>query len=201
MNSTFLDFTVIIGSTVDYFISISLLVSPFYKNRANKYLSVSLFILASITLLGWYNAEKGIFRLLQMIIYDKNTPLPVYGLESFPDGGLRTSNEDMMKYMIAMIAGQRGEESLLFKESYYDLLFAETSSNYSIFWDIDPGVNAFGHSGGDPGISSEFHFSGPGNAGFFILSNYDGVSSDKHYEHYDAVMDDINESINMFFSN
>ncbi|PTB96922.1 hypothetical protein C9994_05210 [Marivirga lumbricoides] len=135
------------------------------------------------------------------LYYDKNTPLPVYGLESFPDGGLRTSNEDMMKYMLAMIAGQRGEESLLFKESYYDLLFAETSSNYSIFWDIDPGVNAFGHSGGDPGISSEFHFSGPGNAGFFILSNYDGVSSDKHYEHYDAVMDDINESINMFFSN
>ncbi|PTB96921.1 hypothetical protein C9994_05205 [Marivirga lumbricoides] len=78
MNSTFLDFTVIIGSTVGYFISISLLVSPFYKNRANKYLSVSLFILASITLLGWYNAEKGIFRLLQMIMWELLVPVTLF---------------------------------------------------------------------------------------------------------------------------
>lgn len=114
-----------------------------------------------------------------ILYYDENIPLPFYGLESFADGGLKTSNEDLMKYMLNMIAGQRGETNTLFSESYYDLLFTETSATYSVFWDVDPGNNAYGHNGGDPGTTTDFHFSGPGNAGFFLLSNYD-ASTDEH---------------------
>ncbi|ELR70247.1 beta-lactamase [Fulvivirga imtechensis AK7] len=135
------------------------------------------------------------------LYWDKATPLPFYDLESFPDGGIKTSNEDIMKYMINMIAGARGETNTLFSEAYYKLLFTKTSSTYTIFWDIDPGENAFGSRGGDIGTTTELHFSAKHNVGFFTLSNYDAVSTDNHEEHYEEVIDQINESINMFFAN
>jgi hypothetical protein len=124
------------------------------------------------------------------LYFDKDTPLPLYGLESFPDGELKISNEDLIKYMLNMIAGQRGETSILFGKNYYDLLFTKTSATYSVFWDVDPGNNAYGHNGGDPGTTTDFHFSGPGNAGLFLLSNYD-ASTDEREQYYDAVRDQI----------
>ncbi|GAA0195574.1 serine hydrolase domain-containing protein [Fulvivirga kasyanovii] len=135
------------------------------------------------------------------LYWDKETPLPFYDFDSFPDGGIKTSNEDMMKYMVNMMAGARGETNTLFSEEHYKLLFSETSPTYTVFWDVDPGENAFGSRGGDIGTTTELHFSAKHNAGFFTLSNYDEVSADSHGEHYDEVMDQINESINEFFAN
>ncbi|MDY8135645.1 serine hydrolase domain-containing protein [Aquimarina sp. 2201CG5-10] len=135
-----------------------------------------------------------------ILYFNKNLPLPLYNLESFPDGALKTSNEDIMKYFINMLKGQQGKSTVLFPKSYYELLFEATSSNYTIFWDIDPGVDAFGHSGGDPGLTTELHFSGAFNAGFFMLSNYD-TSTDEHEEHYEEIISQINESINKYLSN
>jgi len=74
----FLDFTVIVGGILGYFISFSVLVSPFYKSHANKYLSISLFILASVTLLGWYDAESGIFDFLQDIMWEFLIPVTLF---------------------------------------------------------------------------------------------------------------------------
>lgn len=135
------------------------------------------------------------------LYWDKATPVPFYDLESFPDGGIKTSNEDMMKYMVNMIAGARGEANTLFGEEYYKLLFSGTSPTYTIFWDVDPGENAYGSRGGDIGTTTELHFSAKHNVGFFTLSNYDAASTDSHEEHYEEVMDQINESINQFFAN
>lgn len=50
MNQTILDIAMIASIIMGYFVSISLITTTFYKSRANNYLSLSLFLIASITL-------------------------------------------------------------------------------------------------------------------------------------------------------
>ncbi|UII29645.1 helix-turn-helix domain-containing protein [Fulvivirga ulvae] len=65
-----LELVVIASGVLGCFISISLLTTPFYKSKANAYLSFSMLILVGITLLGWYGAEGGIFEFLQGIMWE-----------------------------------------------------------------------------------------------------------------------------------
>ncbi|CAM1373078.1 helix-turn-helix domain-containing protein [Tenacibaculum xiamenense] len=53
MNQTALDIIMITSVIIGCFLSISLVTSSFYKSRANNYLSLSLFLLATLTLLEW----------------------------------------------------------------------------------------------------------------------------------------------------
>lgn len=53
MNQTVLDITMITSVIIGYFVSISLVTTSFYRSRANNYLSLSLFLLASLTFLIW----------------------------------------------------------------------------------------------------------------------------------------------------
>ncbi|MBQ4820771.1 helix-turn-helix domain-containing protein [Aquimarina sp. MMG016] len=70
MNITILDFTIIASGIMGYFISISLVTSSFYKNRANKYLAISLFLLTSLTFLGWYDIEHFVLLFLDNIMLE-----------------------------------------------------------------------------------------------------------------------------------
>lgn len=61
MNQTILDFVIITSGVLGYFLCLALVTSPFYKSRANNYLSLSLFLLISLSFLGsWYD-KKNIF--------------------------------------------------------------------------------------------------------------------------------------------
>lgn len=53
MNQSALDIIMITSVIIGYFLSISLVTNSFYKSRANNYLSISLFLLATLTLLVW----------------------------------------------------------------------------------------------------------------------------------------------------
>jgi hypothetical protein len=53
LNNTLLDFAMIASTVIGYFISIALITTSFYRSRANNYLSLSLFLLASLTFLEW----------------------------------------------------------------------------------------------------------------------------------------------------
>lgn len=70
MDKIIIDFVIIASGIIGYFISISLITSPFYKSRANNYLSLSLFLLTSLTLLGHYHSENGVLAFLNYIMLD-----------------------------------------------------------------------------------------------------------------------------------
>ncbi|WP_234859103.1 helix-turn-helix domain-containing protein [Aquimarina aquimarini] len=70
MNTTILDFTIIVSGCIGCFISISLVTSSFYRNRANNYLSLSIFLLTSLTLIDWYNKENIFLDFLSFIMLD-----------------------------------------------------------------------------------------------------------------------------------
>lgn len=133
------------------------------------------------------------------LYFNKETPLPFYDFESFPDGGVKTSNEDLMKYMLNMIKGIKGETSLLFDKKYYNLLFTKTSEIYSVFWGTNSIKRVFGHSGGDPGLSTDIRLSEALNSGYFLLTNYDS-SIDASEKHYATIYEEIRQNINLFLS-
>jgi len=61
---------IIASSIVGTFLCLSIATTPFFKSRANTYLSISLFLLTCITLLGWNNSDTGIFDFLQDIMWE-----------------------------------------------------------------------------------------------------------------------------------
>lgn len=78
MNIRFLDFIIVFGSILGYFISVSLLTSSFFKSKANNYLSLTIFFLCSIILLGWYDANEGLLSFLQDIMWDFLFPVTLF---------------------------------------------------------------------------------------------------------------------------
>lgn len=67
MNTTILDVAIITSIIIGFFLSISLVTAPFYKSRANKYLSLSLFLIASLTFLDWSDIENFVLQFLNNI--------------------------------------------------------------------------------------------------------------------------------------
>ena len=58
MSQTILSFIMIASVIIGYFVSIALVTTSFYKSRANNYLSLSLFLISSLTLIEWYSINN-----------------------------------------------------------------------------------------------------------------------------------------------
>jgi hypothetical protein len=70
LNRTILDIAIITSGAIGYFISIALVTTSFYKNRANNYLSLSLFLLTTMTFLGWFDIESFVIQCLNNIFLE-----------------------------------------------------------------------------------------------------------------------------------
>ena len=72
MDKTLLDFVMIASVIIGYFVSISLITTSFYKSRANNYLALSLFSMASLTLIEWLsiNVSSVIVEILLLFRFD-----------------------------------------------------------------------------------------------------------------------------------
>ena len=97
-----------------------------------------------------------------------HAPLPDYRLVTYPDGGFTTSSRDMARYLRELIRASQGRGTLLSATSYAELLrpqldsthFADRSMarftddhNMGIFLGMGR-TGYFGHTGGDPGVTS-----------------------------------------------
>ena len=70
MNLTLLDVAVIASIIAGVFLSVSLITAPFYKSRANKYLSFSLFLITVLTFLDWFEIDNFFLLFLNNINLD-----------------------------------------------------------------------------------------------------------------------------------
>lgn len=70
MNETILGLAVIGSIFIGYFLSIALIITPFYKSRANNYLSLSLFLITSIIFIGFFSTNNIVFIFLDNIVLD-----------------------------------------------------------------------------------------------------------------------------------
>jgi CubicO group peptidase (beta-lactamase class C family) len=123
------------------------------------------------------------------LYWEMDAPLPVYHNDCYPDGSVRTSNEDLAKYMQDMMRGASGQGGALFSPAAYEQLFsnqlsegivpAELEGEQAVFWFLKDGN--IEHSGSDPGLNTNMIFNANGQAGFLLLSNMD-ASVDEHDE-------------------
>ncbi|MGN7986325.1 serine hydrolase domain-containing protein [Pedobacter sp. 22226] len=116
--------------------------------------------------------------------YKRNAPFPYYHFITYPEGGLRTNTFELGKYVMAIIRGYNGDESLLKRASYAAMFMPQFSAqappkgislvkrNKGIFWNLYTN-GTIGHDGDDPGVSS-FLFFNPktGLGGIFLCNKY-----------------------------
>lgn len=116
--------------------------------------------------------------------YKRNAAFPYYHFITYPEGGLRTNTFELGKYVMAMIKGYNGDQSLLKSASYKAMFTPQFSAqlppkgislakrNKGIFWNLYNN-GTIGHDGDDPGVSS-FLFFNPktGLGGIFLCNKY-----------------------------
>lgn len=144
---------------------------------------------------------------LATLYWNQNTPLPAYGNDSYPDGSVYTSNEDLAKYLLDMMRGSQGQSTTLFSAEGYDLLFeallpggvvpAAAGQNQGIFWFLHD--QSIQHDGSDPGTTCNLEFSNSGNSGFLFLTNMD-ASSDDHEQAWKALATKVSAAITGFLA-
>ena len=132
---------------------------------------------------GWLLTDVDLKKHTKLY-YNKYLCFPLYNLLTYPDGGLKTSANDLSKYLIGIIKGYNGSKTLLTDKSY-KLMFTPQFSkehppkdislvnrNKGIFWNLYAN-GTIGHDGDDPGIST-FLFFNPttGIGGLFLCNQY-----------------------------
>ncbi|HEY9002671.1 MAG TPA: serine hydrolase domain-containing protein [Mucilaginibacter sp.] len=132
---------------------------------------------------GWFLSSIDLNKHAELY-YTGDLYFPLYNLLTYPDGGLKTSADDLSKYLINIIKGYNGDQKLL-KPDSYRLMFTPQFSNASppkdinlskrnkgIFWNLYTN-GTIGHDGDDPGISTFLFFNTKtGIGGLFLCNKY-----------------------------
>jgi CubicO group peptidase (beta-lactamase class C family) len=136
------------------------------------------------------------------LYWNKDTALPYYANDSYPDGSINTCNEDLAKYLMDMMKGVRGESNTLFSKEGYELLFkailpngvipSALGDNQGVFWVINQGQ--IGHDGSDPGTTCDLQFDRTGTTGYLLLTNMD-ASTDEHEAAWFEASQKINKAV------
>jgi CubicO group peptidase (beta-lactamase class C family) len=103
---------------------------------------------------------------------DNYTVIGYYRQLHFPAHSLKSSVEDFSHFMIAyMNGGQYGTSRILSEKKVAEILTMQNpASGLCLLWDCDLG-NWYGHSGGEPGISTRAEFQRDARVGVLIFSN------------------------------
>lgn len=119
---------------------------------------------------------------------DNLTPLPLYDLATWPDGGLRSSAYDMAVFLATImndgkLASRNQGPRILEADSVAQML-TPIAGNFGIFWYTSSSHyngedhRIIGHNGGDPGSFSYLFFNPVAKVGVVFMGNTDhnGIS-------------------------
>ncbi|MEM9526566.1 MAG: serine hydrolase domain-containing protein, partial [Bacteroidota bacterium] len=139
------------------------------------------------------------------LYWDKNTPLPNYFNESYPDGSLNTSNEELAKFLLDMMLGAKGQSATLFSPAGYEMLFnallpngttpTSIAQNQGVYWFLNG--NTIKHDGSDPGTTCNLEFNTDSNTGYLLLTNMD-ASTTAHTTAYFDLAQRVEDAISEF---
>ena len=108
--------------------------------------------------------------------YDPEYPeLTHYGYPTYPDGQLRSSANDMAKFLAAMMSGGRlGGATILEPQTLQAMLKpqfkdAEKDEDQALFWAFKKGL--IGHAGGDPGALCYLYWNPVTRIGAIVMGN------------------------------
>jgi CubicO group peptidase (beta-lactamase class C family) len=135
--------------------------------KLNDYARKNIFKPLKMKNSGWALSEINIKK--HSKLYEKKgnivAEIPFYEGITYPDGGVRTSVEELSKFFISLLnEGQYQKTRILKKETVNEMLrfqYTETNKptnvniskiNQGIFWSTKLGGTRIGHNGSDPGV-------------------------------------------------
>ena len=149
----------------------------------------------------WFMADAPMDDHARLYVSQDGMPLPIdpYGLVTWPDGGLRTSVDDLSKFFIALLqGGESGGTRVLSRESVREMVrlqFTATrkpdnvdvaEKNSGLFWQTKFNTRFVGHGGGDPGLRTEMLANPALDTGVILFTN---TSGDGSVEAYVAILE------------
>lgn len=119
-------------------------------------------------------------------LYSNKKVIPPYSGITYPDGGFIISSSDLSKFLRELINGYNGNGKILSQTGYKEIytlqlkenLEDEDIDNIGIFMEFILQHNAFGHSGGDPGINTLMFFNPKTNIGRILITNTESDSDE-----------------------
>lgn len=128
-------------------------------------------------------------------------PIQPYALTTWPDGGLRTSVNDLGKFFAALLSGGEGNGARVLQRASVDemlrLQFTAdtapdnmdvTEKNSGLFWQTMFNTRYVGHGGSDPGVKTEMLATRDHRLGVILFTNTSGEDTVKaHNEILQAV--------------
>lgn len=154
---------------------------------------------------GWFFSEIKLSN--HSKLYEKQgdvvKPVQLYGLTTYPDGGVRTSVSDLSKFFVCLLnSGKYKGVRILKKQSVEEMLkFQYTASNKpeniklnetnsGIFWATKSNTTRIGHGGADPGVKTEMFYDPSKEVGVILFTNT-GLSDEAMYNNYFAIFDEL----------
>jgi CubicO group peptidase (beta-lactamase class C family) len=105
-------------------------------------------------------------------------PHCLYSFPNFPDGLVRTSVNQLSRFLLAILQEGALEGNRILKKETIRTIFSREHFGEGLCWTEHPlpgGDSLWAHSGGDPGINALMCFRTPDKAGFIVMGNTDDV--------------------------
>ena len=106
--------------------------------------------------------------------------IELYGLTTYPDGGLRTSINDLVEYLLYFILDDTSKDiKIISEEKIAEMFSPDYFDFYSNFWNIGEKI---GHGGGDPGVSTGMFYEKENDIGYIFFINTSGYLKIEKFE-------------------
>lgn len=168
--------------------------------KLNEYCRENIFKPLGMKQSGWFLSEIDTARHARLYQYkeDSLVTIPWYEITTYPDGGLRTSVEELSKFFIALLNdGVVDKNRILKKESVNAMQQFQFSAdnkpdnldllkkNECLFWRTKYSGKLIGHGGSDPGIKTEMLTNLSKDVAVILFTNTDLNSKKLSNAYYD----------------
>jgi CubicO group peptidase (beta-lactamase class C family) len=162
----------------------------------DAYTREQFFVPLGMTDTRWFMADAPMDDHATLYVSQDGMQLPIqpYGLTTWPDGGLRTSVEDLSKFFIALLrGGEHAGRRVLSRTSVDEMLRLEftvarkpenvdlAEKNSGLFWQTKFNTRYVGHGGSDPGVRTDMLATPEYDVGVILFTNTSGGDTGKAY--------------------
>jgi CubicO group peptidase (beta-lactamase class C family) len=173
--------------------------------KLNEYSKKYIFDPLKMVHSGWFLSEIDLKKHSKLYSNETDTlkQIPLYGIPTYPDGGVRTSVSELARFFIALLNDGSYEGARILKKESVDEMqrFQFTASNKpdnvditelnsGIFWATKRNVSNIGHSGSDPGVKTEMLSDLSKEIGVILFTNT-GLSDKEIFKYYFPIFDEL----------
>jgi CubicO group peptidase (beta-lactamase class C family) len=174
--------------------------------KLNAYTKRHVFVPLRMSNSGWFLSEISPAKHARLYVAQGlRIPIPLYGITTYPEGGVRTSVSDLAKFFIALLNdGEYDGARMLEQKSVEEMLRfqytsankpdnvnlqGEDSVNSGIFWATKYDTTKIGHNGSDPGVRTMMLADPNKEVGVILFTNTSmhDEESGPYYEIFDAL--------------